>query len=152
MNVEHILNSKNAGNYIIEADSLLSEAITTMTDNRIGSLIILQNGKPHGIVTERDVMYAVAEHGDKLFALKVSEVMSTHLVTCDAESTLDHAMEMMINNETQHRIRHLPVVDNGGGFSGIISMSDVVEALLTKTEFENKLLMNYIKNWPDAEA
>lgn len=152
MNVVHILNSKNAGNYIIEADSLLSEAITTMAENRIGSLIILQDGKPHGIVTERDVMYAVAEYGNKLFALKVSDVMSTHLVTCDAESTLDHAMEMMINNETQHRIRHLPVVHNEGEFSGIISMSDVVEALLTKTEFENKLLMNYIKNWPDAEA
>lgn len=152
MNVEHILKNKNVGNYITEANNLLANAIKTMADNRIGSLIILQNGRPAGIVTERDVMYAAAEYGDKMFSLKVSAVMSRHLITCDLESTLDHAMEMMINNETEHRIRHLPVVDNEGQFSGIISISDVVSALLTKTEFENKLLMNYIKNWPDAEA
>jgi len=152
MNVESILKNKDVGNYISEENNLLAEAIKTMADNRIGSLIILQNGRPAGIVTERDVMYAAAEYGDKMFSLKVSDVMSSHLITCDLESTLDHAMEMMINNETEHRIRHLPVVDNEGQFSGIISMSDVVSALLTKTEFENKLLMNYIKNWPDANT
>ncbi|VAW87260.1 hypothetical protein MNBD_GAMMA16-362 [hydrothermal vent metagenome] len=152
MNVEHILKNKNAGNYIAEANDSLADAIKTMAANRIGSLIVLKNGQPDGIVTERDVMYAAAEHSNKMFALKVAEVMSSHLITCNLESTLDHAMEMMINNETEHRIRHLPVVDNEGQFAGIISMSDVVSALLTKTEFENKLLMNYIKNWPDAEA
>ncbi len=151
MNVEHILKNKNVGNYITEANNLLAGAIKTMAENRIGSLIILKNGRPEGIVTERDVMYAAAEYGEKMFSLKVSDVMSSHLIICDLESTLDHAMEMMINNETEHRVRHLPVVDNEGQFSGIISISDVVSALLTKTEFENKLLMNYIKNWPDAE-
>jgi len=152
MNVEHILKNKNAGNYITEANSSLAGAIKIMAANRIGSLIIIQDGKLEGIVTERDVMYAAAEHGDKMFTLKVSDVMSEHLITCDLESTLDHAMEMMINNETEHRIRHLPVVDNDGKFAGIISMSDVVSALLTKTEFENKLLMSYIKNWPDTSS
>ena len=152
MNVAHIFKNKDTASYIIDANKLLTEAIAIMTDKYIGSLVILEDGQPLGIVTERDVMHATAEHGEKIVTLKVSDVMSRNLVICDAEATLDHAMDLMINNQTQHRVRHLPVVRDGGEFVGVISMSDVVEALLTKTEFENKLLMNYIKNWPDAES
>ncbi len=150
MNISHILTNKGGGNFSISADQPLAEAVALMARQRIGSVVVLdEKGELKSIVTERDVLMALGEKGS-LDGVRVSDVMAPRLVTCSTETTLDEAMDMMINNETGRRIRHLPVVD-GDNYVGIISIGDVVEALLTKTEFENKLLKNYIKNWPDEE-
>ena len=149
MNISHILTKKGGDNFSISPDQPLAEAVALMARQRIGSVVVMAGDELKSIVTERDVLIAVGEQGS-LDGIKVSDVMAPRLVTCSTETTLDEAMDMMINNETGRRIRHLPVVD-GDNYVGIISIGDVVEALLTKTEFENKLLKNYIKNWPDDE-
>mgnify|MGYP005830170269 FL=1 len=72
--------------------------------------------------------------------------MTPNPYTCDPDNTLEEVMNMMV----EHNIRHLPVVYKGH-LEGMLSITDIVEELLKKAKFENKLLKNYIQNWPDAE-
>ncbi|TPW16708.1 MAG: Inosine-5'-monophosphate dehydrogenase [Halothiobacillaceae bacterium] len=149
MKVGYVLEQKGVQSYSTTADQPLTRAAAVMTEQRIGSLVVTAEGRIESIVTERDVLFAVGRYQGEISALTVRDVMAPTLVTCSSDDTLDRVMDLMINNRTGHRIRHLPVVDNGE-LRGVISISDVVEALLTQVEFENKLLKNYIKNWPDA--
>ena len=153
MKAGHIIKNKNAKCIFTTENQLLTEAAVLMCEHRIGSLIVMdkegQNLK--SIVTERDLLYVVGCNSRELSSVKVSDVMAKELITCSVNDTLDQVMDLMINNVTGKRIRHLPVLDEGK-LAGIISISDVVDALLTKVEFENKLLKSYIKNWPDADG
>lgn len=149
MRIGHLLKNKMTGNFCISGDESLVKAAAVMNQNHIGSLVVKEGGKVVSIVTERDVMRAVSDHSGRLAELKVADVMATTLICCDADDSVDHIMDIMINNETGHRIRHLPVMENGN-FIGVISMSDIIQALLTETKFENNLLKNYIKNWPEG--
>ncbi len=151
MKISSILKDKGSSFFSIEPDQLLSDAIAIMMQHKIGSLIVMENGKLKSIVTERDVMGAVNKYKDTLASLKVNDVMAPKLVTCGSEDDIAQAMEMMTNNFTNKRIRHLPIVDKGE-LSGVISIGDIVQALLTETKFENRLLKNYIQNWPDDTA
>jgi len=151
MKVSQILKQKGLESYSVKADQLLTHAVELMTDNKVGSVIVIsEGGRLASIVTERDVMFAVQKYNADLSQVKVSEVMAPELVTCTGEETLEQAMDIMMNNSTGHRIRHIPVVDNGE-FVGVISIGDIVESLLSKAKFENKLLKSYIKNWPETE-
>jgi len=148
MKISGILKDKGSKFYSIGPDQLLSEAVAIMMQHKFGSLIVMENEKLLSIVTERDVMGAIDKHQDGFAKLKVSDVMAPKLVTCCSGDNIAQAMELMTNNVIKKRIRHLPVVDDGE-LTGIISISDIVEALLTETKFENRLLKNYIQNWPD---
>ena len=150
MRVEHIL-TKKGGHYVsIEPDRSLTEAIGLMMEHRFGSLLVMEGGRLESIVTERDVMRAVHQYGDGLKDIKVRDVMAPRLITCHHDCTVDKAMDLMLHNETGNRVRHLPVMD-GTELKGLISIADIIEALLTETLFENKLLKNYIKNWPEED-
>lgn len=150
MKISHILKRKGQTYFSIEADQPLSEAVRLMIHHRIGSLVVMESGRLVSIVTERDVVWAAGSHGSNLTHMKVRDIMAKKLVTCGAEDSLDHAMDLMTQNPTKQRIRHLPVMESGK-LIGVISIGDIVHALLTEREFENKLLKTYIKNWPDEE-
>jgi len=150
MNVAHIFRTKEPALHSIEPDQPLTDAVALMMRHRIGSLAVMETGKLVSIVTERDVMRAVHEDLGGFARKKVREVMAPKLVCCRAQDSLDAAMELLFNNELGRRVRHLPVRD-GETLLGIISIGDLVQALLTETRFENKLLRSYIKNWPEAE-
>ena len=151
MKVGHVLKQKGTTCHSTSENQLLTAAAEVMSENRVGSLVVMDGEAIKSIVTERDLMLAVARYKGEISGVKVADVMAKQLITCSAEATLDEVMTLMVNNDTGKRIRHLPVLDDGK-LVGVISISDVVEALLTKVEFENKLLKGYIKNWPDAEA
>lgn len=151
MKVSHILKDKGKSFHSIEPDQLLCDAVALMMQHKIGSLIVMKNGQLESIVTERDVMGAVDAHKDNITSIMVSEVMAPKLVTCCSDDSINQAMDMMTNNMTNKRIRHLPVVDDGK-LEGVISIGDIVHALLTETKFENRLLKNYIQNWPEEES
>lgn len=123
------------------------EASKVMCRHKIGSLVVFEGDKMLSIVTERDIMIAVGREAD-LTKSTVSDFMPEDIITCTSENSLEQAMSLMMDNKTGHRIRHLPVIDNGK-FEGIISIVDVVEQLLTESQFENQILKNYIKKWPD---
>ncbi len=149
MKIRQVIKNKGGNAYSMSPNQTLSDAITVMSENRIGSIVVIDNDTLLSIVTERDVLIAVAQHKN-LATLTIADVMAPSLITCDIDASLDEAMGLMITNTTGRRIRHLPVVENDK-FQAMISIGDVVEALLTKTEFENKLLKNYIQNWPDED-
>lgn len=150
MRIASVLKRKGAQVHTIEAPARATEAVRRMVQARIGSLIVVQGGLPVSIVTERDVLRALDEHG-ALAGRTVAELMAPRLVVCRSADTVDEAMRLMTHNVTGRRIRHLPVVDDGH-LVGMLSIGDVVEALLTEATFENRLLKNYIKHWPEEDG
>ncbi len=151
MKVRHILDRKGGAYHSIDPDKSITEAVDAMIKHRIGSLVVMDNGRLLSIVTERDVVWAAGKMGARLSDVRVRDIMAKTLVTCTADDSVDHAMDLMTRNPTKLRIRHLPVMSENM-LVGIISIGDIVHALLTETQFENNLLKNYIKNWPAEEA
>lgn len=149
MKVGYLFKNKSKASFSISANAAVTEAATLMNDNHIGSLVVREGSSGiQSIITERDILKVVGARPDKLAVLKVRDIMAPSLITCQISDSVDTAMDLLINNKTGHRIRHLPVMD-GDQFVGIISVSDIIEALLTETKQENNLLKSYIKNWPE---
>ncbi|MDQ7073355.1 MAG: CBS domain-containing protein [Gammaproteobacteria bacterium] len=140
--------TKNKGKPVIgltPTDSL-NKAVTLMMDNRIGSLVITENKKLVGILSERDLLTVLHDKHAMWTPITVKDAMTPDPFTCHPDNTLEEVMSMMV----EHNVRHLPVVYEGK-LEGMLSITDIVEELLKKAKFENKLLKNYIQNWPDAE-
>jgi CBS domain-containing protein len=141
--------TKNKGKPVIglsPTDSL-DKAVAMLMEHRIGSLIITEaNGTMVGILSERDILKILDTHPDQWNQMLVNDAMTPNPYTCEPDNTLEEVMNKMV----EHNIRHLPVVYKGK-LEGMLSITDIVEELLKKAKFENKLLKNYIQNWPDAE-
>jgi CBS domain-containing protein len=141
MNVETILSIKGADVATIHKDSTLADAAAGMRDHRVGALVVSADGRHiDGIVSERDVVRALADHGSGALSRSVRSVMSTAVVTCGAKDSVDALMATM----TERRIRHLPVVDGDGLLTGIISIGDVVKARVGELELDNQALVEYL--------
>ena len=140
--------TKNKGKPVIgltPGDSL-DKAVELMMDNRIGSLVVTENDKLVGILSERDLLTILHEKNAMWTPVTVMDAMTPNPFVCHPDNTLEEVMNIMVD----HNIRHLPVVYNDK-LEGMLSITDIVEELLKKAEFENKLLKNYIQNWPDVE-
>ena len=102
-------------------DFSLIDAIRVMIDKRIGSLIVVENGKVVGIVTNRDVMKAIVTNYSDLQSMKVKDIMTKDVITISPSDTLEKAVDLM----TKYRIKRLPVVD-GDKLVGILTVSDII--------------------------
>lgn len=142
MNVQSILGRKGTDVVTIRSDALLSDAVSSLRDNSIGALIVSDDGRHiDGIVSERDIVRALANHGASSLGRTVASAMSTDVVTCRAEDSLESLMVSM----TERRIRHLPVVDDDeSALGGVISIGDVVKSRLGELETVNQQLVEYI--------
>lgn len=146
MTVQDILLAKGNTVYTIEPDATLDEAATTLVKHRIGSLLVCRRDLAEGeqlvgIITERDLLYCSAERQCLLREVKVSEVMTTKLVTGTPEEPVEQVMGQM----TAHRIRHLPIL-SGGRLVGMISIGDVVKAQHAQLALENRFMKDYIQS------
>jgi CBS domain-containing protein len=142
MNVQSILSAKGSAVATIAASATLGDATASLRDHGVGALVVSSGGGGiDGIVSERDVVRALAAHGGGTLGRSVSSAMSTDVVTCRLGDTVDELMAMM----TARRIRHLPVVDDHGGLAGIVSIGDVVKHRLGELENENQQLFDYIQ-------
>lgn len=140
MNVAAIL--RNKGNTIETArpDLSVSEACTLLTELGIGSLVVSTDGQQvDGIISERDVIRHIARAGADTLDLRIADIMIHDVVTCTSEDNIAHLMETM----TEHRIRHLPVVEDGA-LIGLVSIGDVVKHRIRETEQEAEALKAYI--------
>lgn len=141
MNVQSILGTKGTEVVTINDQGSVAHAAQTLRDKGIGALIVSNDGQHiDGIVSERDIVRALANHGASALGRPVSSVMSTEVVTCRAGDSVESLMVSM----TERRIRHLPVVDDDGVLGGVISIGDVVKARLRQLETENQQLYEYI--------
>ncbi len=141
MNVQSILSAKGTAVATVGPTGSLAEATSSLRDHGVGALVVSTDGTGiDGIVSERDIVRALAEHGDGALGRAVSSCMSGDVVTCRPNDTIDSLMALM----TARRIRHVPVVDEGEHLAGIVSIGDVVKARLGELERENDQLHDYI--------
>jgi CBS domain-containing protein len=142
MHVHNILKVKGTAVATIDPDDSLAEATAALRDHGVGALVVSRDGRAiDGIVSERDIVRALAAHGSSTLGRSVASAMSTAVTTCHGHDTVDQMMGMM----TERRIRHLPVVDDDGQLAGIISIGDVVKARVGQLEIENNQLHDYIQ-------
>ena len=140
MLVSHILNEKGREVLAIPLEATLFEAARVLTLNRIGALLVRDpKGALKGIISERDIVRAIAEEGASALALTVGERMTKDVATCEENDTIAEIMETM----TRCRFRHMPVVE-AGRVAGIVSIGDVVKIRIAETMREAQALKDYI--------
>src|SRR6185436_18407424 len=140
MIVNRILSLKGRDVATIEPGQTLSEAARVLAERRIGALLIVDGRRPvAGIITERDIVRAIAMYGARALEEPVSRFMTEKVLTCTGETSINHVMELM----TQQKFRHVPVVE-AGSLSGIISIGDVVKLRLEEVEAETQAIKEYI--------
>jgi CBS domain-containing protein len=140
MTVANILNGKGHNVIAAKPDDDVASIVKTLADKRIGAVIVTKpDGSVAGIVSERDVIRALAKQGDKALHAKASEIMTSKVHTCAPDDSEGELMAMM----TVNRIRHLPVMDKNK-LAGMISIGDVVKYRMEAIEREAEEMKSYI--------
>jgi len=119
--VRDILTVKGSAVASIDPQATVFEAVTRMNDQKIGSVVVIDSGRLVGILTERDILQRVVGQRRDADGARVREVMSTDVVCCQPNTPVEEASGVMKNR----RIRHLPVVSEGGELLGLISIGDI---------------------------
>jgi CBS domain-containing protein len=137
--VRHLLRRKGTTVVTIRPEATVYDAIETMVDFGVGSIVVVEDGALAGIFTERDYLRRIALEGRTSRTTRVEEVMTSDVLTVSTDTTLDTCLTLM----SEARCRHLPVVVEGR-LSGLISMGDCVKALLRDAEATVDALHNYV--------
>lgn len=145
MQVRHILHGKGREVVAITTAATIADAAKLLTDMKIGALVVKdKDGKLCGIISERDLVHAIAEGG----AAALSELVGDHMTpapeTCVETDTVEIVMEVM----TRGRFRHVPVLDDNNRLCGMISIGDVVKIRIAETVSEAAALRDYISAAP----
>jgi CBS domain-containing protein len=140
MFVSDILSQKGGLVFTVTLATTVAQISQQLGARRIGSVLVMTDTDTvTGIVSERDLVRAVSQHGAAALDLEARQVMTRDVVTCHPDDSIDHVMEMM----TTGRFRHVPVVDRGE-LLGIVSIGDVVKARLEEARHETEALRAYI--------
>ncbi|MFO1186411.1 MAG: CBS domain-containing protein [Alphaproteobacteria bacterium] len=140
MTVATILKTKGSAVHTMEAGRTLADAAKILSERKVGAVVVVEGkGKIQGILSERDIVLAIAGHGPGALTRSVADYMTTTIVSCVRTDSLEHLMTLM----TDRRIRHLPVIESGK-LLGIVSIGDVVKRRIADTEFEANSMREYI--------
>jgi CBS domain-containing protein len=140
MTVAMILKSKGSHVETVRPDASLQDIVERLAKRRIGAVLVTSlSGDILGIVSERDVVFALGNGGGIALQRRAEEVMTKNLVTCTREDRAEELMEMM----TKGRFRHVPVVEDGR-LLGIVSIGDVVKRRIEDTDSERAAMRDYI--------
>ncbi|MCP3465421.1 MULTISPECIES: CBS domain-containing protein [unclassified Bradyrhizobium] len=140
MTVRSILDTKGHQIMTVEPDAKMSAAIKLLGEKKIGAVLVMNQSRLEGILSERDIVRVLGERGAGVLEEPVSSVMTRKVVTCKDTDTVSAIMEMM----TTGKFRHLPVIDNGK-VVGLISIGDIVKWRVREYETEQEALRDYIK-------
>jgi CBS domain-containing protein len=141
MTIQAILADKGREVATIGADGKVSDVVAQLGERRIGALPVIGDGRILGIVSERDVIYCLRDHGAEVLDWRVSRVMTSPAITAEPSTPVLAALAMM----TQRRIRHLPIV-SGGELVGIVSIGDLVKHRMDRIEQEAEAMRTYIQS------
>ena len=139
MRVADILKAKGSTVHTVRPDQTIQHVAHRLRMDRVGALVVSGDGSSlDGIISERDLVYALTEHGADIMGMKVSQLMTASVETCSPDDTIAHVAKVMTNR----RMRHLPVVE-GRNLVGIVSIGDVVKHRLDELELETNVLRDY---------
>lgn len=119
--ISHILHRKGAQVHTVSVSATVLDAVRMMNEQRVGAVVVTQNGRIMGMFTERDVLRRVVENQRRPAEIPVMDVMTEDVRFCSPDTPIDEASRLMKN----HRIRHLPVCDHMGRLVGLISIGDL---------------------------
>lgn len=141
MTIAKIIAERSAGDVIsCDVGTPVAKAVEMLAGKRIGALPVLRDGKIAGIVSERDVIYRLAENGRDCLDQPVEAIMTSPAVTVEPSTRIDDALALM----TRRRFRHFPVVENGA-LIAFISIGDLVKNKIDEVEHEAEALRSYIQ-------
>ena len=138
-----IFKDKKYNVFSINENATIKEAVIVLIDNRIGSLLVLDESENiAGIFTERDVLKKLASTDGQVGNLKVKELMTDKkdLIIGQDDDKMDYLMQVM----SEHKIRHLPIIKEDGSLLGVLSMRDIIKVLLKESKQRVKFLNDYI--------
>jgi CBS domain-containing protein len=141
MTIASVLRDKGNTVETIASDASLYDAVRKLGEKRIGALPVIEAGRIAGIISERDVIYKLRDHGPDALQWTVGQVMSSPAITVESDTDVLAALALM----TQRRIRHLPVVE-GGQIRGLVSIGDLVKHRMERIEAEADAMRAYIQS------
>jgi CBS domain-containing protein len=147
MKVTDILRVKGNTLYTVTPDQPLAQAVTTMAEMDIGSLVVMEHGDLVGMLTFREVIQAVVANGGSIGTRLVRSVMDDAPLTCTPGTEIDEVRRMMLLRHA----RYMPVLDKRT-LMGVISFYDVAKTVVDAQDFENRMLKAYIRDWPEQQA
>ncbi|HZA03027.1 MAG TPA: CBS domain-containing protein [Propionibacteriaceae bacterium] len=140
MRIHELLRTKGFHVITVRPSATVLEVVGLLEEYNLGAVVVSVDGREvSGIVTERDIVRRLLDGTDFLSG-PVSEIMTTDVQTCTAQDSVQSLMTIM----TEQRIRHLPVVDDHGRMTGIVSIGDAVKSHITQIEFERDQLQGYV--------
>ena len=139
MTVARIINEKGRDVVATGPDMSLAEVAAILSEKRIGAVLVMEGEKLLGILSERDIVRAVARHGQDALSKLASDCMTSRVVTCGLEDTINDVMLKM----TSGRFRHVPVLENGK-LAGVVSIGDIVKRRIEDIEREAEQIREYI--------
>lgn len=141
MTLATVLGSKGHDVVTVARDSTVAQAIELLGRHRIGALPVVDGGRVEGIMSERDVIYCLGDHGGDVLDWPVHRLMTAPAITAETSTPVLSALGLM----TQRRIRHLPVVERGE-LVGIVSIGDLVKHRMERIEAEAEAMRAYIQS------
>ncbi len=139
MRISDVLRHKGSDVATVAPTALVSDLVAALAEHNVGALVVVDNDAVVGIVSERDVVRQLDQHGGDLLNSPIAEIMTADVVTCAATDTVDALAATM----TERRIRHMPVVAEGR-LVGIVSIGDVVKHKISALQFERDQLDHYV--------
>lgn len=147
-----VLKEKGGHMVTINSDATVYQALTVMTQNKVGSIVILDEEKIVGIWTERDLMFRVLEEGFDAKTARLRDNMSEHLISANVNDPVYKLYDKFLGR----RIRHL-LIEEGGDYIGLLSVGDVMKASLQEmhedlAELNNMVSLEYYENWKEIQS
>ena len=140
MQVSVLLQTKGTDVVTVRSDATIAEVAIVLAEHRIGAVVVTDDGHSiDGVLSERDIVRALARPDDAMLAATASSLMTAEVVSCQPDTTLEELMSTM----TERRIRHVPVLIDGS-LAGLVSIGDVVKHHIATLEHEKKAMHDYI--------
>lgn len=147
MKVSDILRVKGSALYTVSPDQPLADAMATMAELNMGSLVVMEHGELVGMLTFREAIAAVVKNGGSVGSSVIRTVMDDHPITCTPDTEMDEVRRIML----EHHTRYMPVM-SGRVLMGVLSFYDMARAVVERQDFENRMLKAYIRDWPAEDT
>lgn len=147
MKVREILRVKGNTLYTVTPETPVAQAVNTMAELDMGSLVVMERGELMGMLTFREVLKRLHENEGAIGTAQIRSVMDDHPMTATPDTEVNELRRMML----EHHVRYMPILD-GRTLAGVVSFYDVAKAVLEEQAFENKMLKAYIRDWPVEES